>query len=35
MIKFTKNSSLDNSIEFFDSIFDLTFEIRSNCRFQF
>ncbi len=27
--------SLGNLIRFFDSIFHLTFEIESNCRFQF
>ena len=31
MIKFTKNNSLDNSIRFFDSIFDLKIKIESNC----
>jgi len=35
MIKFTKNNSLHNLIQFFDSIFDFKFEIESNCRFQF
>jgi hypothetical protein len=31
-IKFTKNNSLDDSIQF-DLIFDSTFKIESNCRF--
>jgi hypothetical protein len=34
MIKFIKNNSFDDSIRFFDLIFDLTFEIESNCQFQ-
>jgi hypothetical protein len=30
IIKFTKNNSFDDSIRFFNSIFDSTFEIESN-----